>query len=259
MSVEQTSSRGSIVDTSCFVGAWPFRIMPLADPEALRARLHANGIGRALVSPLEALLQRTPRVSNLEWGARLADDGMYEFVPVANPAQGGADKVFADWPEARAVRILPGPHNHRPETVVDFATAAGEHDRTVIVQVRMIDARMAHPDLEHREPTVDQLRTLASSCPRTRIVVAGARMPEVMTLLTDGAPNLWFEISNVESQNAVRRMINAGGGDQLLCGTQAPVHVVEALGAKLAAADLTEDEHAAVSYRNAVAAGLVGS
>lgn len=247
----------TIVDTSCFVGSWPFRVMPLADPEALRARLRANGIGRALVSPLDAVLQRTPRDTNLEWGARLAGDDLFQFVPVANPAQGGAEQVFDDWPEAPAVRILPGPHNHRAEAAIDFVATAGERGRTVIVQVRVIDARMAHPDIEHREPAVDQLRTLASSCGDTSIVVAGARMPEITALLADGAPNLWFEISNVESPNAVRRMINSGGGERLLCGTQAPVHVVEALGAKLAAADLTDDEAAAIGHRNAAAAGLV--
>ena len=252
-----TDRDGVIVDASCFVGAWPFRNMPLADPEALRARLRANGVGRALVSPLDAVLQRTPRASNQEWGARLADDELFEFVPVANPAQSGAAQVFDDWPEVPAVRILPGPHGHQPEETIDFVGIAGERDRTVIVQVRVIDARMDHPDLEHREPTVEGLCTLASSCPGTRIVVAGARMPEIMGLQADGPTNLWCEISNVEAPNAVRRMIDAGGGARLLCGTQAPVHVVEALGAKLAAADLDEGETAALSFRNAAAAGLI--
>lgn len=247
----------SIVDTSCFVGAWPFRLMPLADHEALRGRLRANGIGTALVSPLDAVLQRTPRATNLEWGARLAGDDLFQFVPVANPSQAGAEEVFDDWPDARAVRILPGPHGFTPEDAAGLVAAAGERDRTVIVQWRVIDARMAHPDVAHREPTVDQLKVLASSCPRTRIVVAGARMAEITPLLAEQRDNLWFEISNVEAPNAVRRMINSGGGERLLCGTQAPVHVIEALGAKLAAADLTMEEAAAIAHRNAAAAGLL--
>src|SRR5699024_12728559 len=101
-----------------------------------------------------------------------------------------------------------------------LVAAAGERDRTVIVQWRVIDARMAHPDVAHREPTVDQLQVLASSCPRTRIVVAGARMAEITPLLAEQRDNLRLEISNVEAPNAVRRMINSGGEDRLLCGTQ---------------------------------------
>lgn len=248
-----------MIDTSCFVGTWPFRTLSLADPDALRDRLQANGITRALVSPLEAVLQRSPQVANRVWAEQLAGDEVFTFVPVVNPAQPGAADELDAHPDAPAVRLLPGPHRYGLDdtSVVDVVRAAGERGRTVIVQVRMIDVRMAHPDVVHREVSVDEVRGLTAACPNTRIVVAGARPPEVINVLEGRPERVWCELSHCEQPDVVRRLITAVGVEPLLCGTHAPVHVVEALPAKLAVADLTSDEATALARGNAVASGLV--
>lgn len=243
-----------LVDVSCFVGSWPFRELPLSDPERLRNRLQANGVSHALVSPLEAVLHRSPRIANARWADRLAGDDFFTLVPVADPRLPGATGIFDDFPAARAIRVLPGAEQDR---LGEFVAAAGEHDRTVIVQTRMIDARMDHPDLTHHEITGDTVRRLAADSPRTKIVVAGARMPEITALLEDRPANLWCEVSCAETASLFRRLIDGFGADPLLCGTHAPIHVVEALSAKLAGAELTETERDAISYRNAVDAGVI--
>lgn len=250
-----------MIDTSCFVGSWPFRALALADLTVLRARLQANGITHALVSPLESVLQRSAQVSNRLWAARLSGDEFFTFVPVLNPAQAGALDELDAWPQATAVRLLPGPHGYRLDdpATVELVRAAGDLGRTVIVQVRMIDQRMAHPDVVHREVTPDEVRDLAAACPGTRLVVAAARPAEIIAMLAEPrSGQVWCDLSHCEQPDVVRRLITAVGVDRLLCGTHAPVHVVEALGAKLVSADLTDAEAAALARENAAAAGLVG-
>ncbi|HIT75203.1 MAG TPA: amidohydrolase family protein [Candidatus Avipropionibacterium avicola] len=239
-----------IIDTAAFVGSWPFRPLPDSGPEALKARLQRAGIAHALVSPVETVLQRSPQTANRVWAARLADDPFFSFVPVADPAQAGAVQVL-DQAEAPAVRLLPGPHGYGLDQARDLATEAGRRDVAVILQWRMIDVRMAHPDVVHRELTAPEVRSLAEACPDTRFLVAGARQPEVAAVLADGPANLWCELSTVESPNVVRRLIEAYGIDRLLCGTHAPIHVPEALAAKLAAADLSEGEQEVLGHRTA--------
>jgi len=250
-----------MIDVSCFVGPWPFRTLSLAEPEVLRDRLVANGITRALVSPLGAVLQRSAQVANRELAARVAGDEVFAFVPVVNPAQGEALAELDAYPDSPAVRLLPGPHGYALDdpAVVEFVRAAGDRGRTVIVQVRMIDVRMAHPDVVHRELTADEVRGLAAACPKTSIVVAGARPAELAAIFAEPrSERLWCELSHCEQPDVVRNLINSVGVDRLLCGTHAPVHVVEALPAKLFSADLSAEHQEALARGNARAAGLLG-
>ncbi len=237
-------------DTSAFVGQWPFRNLRYGDPELLQQRLERVGITHAFVSPAETVLQRSPQAANRRWADQLADNPWFSFVPVVNPAQSAAAAVFDQTPSA-AIRLMPGPHGYGLDRARELIGEAGERDIAVILQWRMIDVRMAHPDVVHRELTAAEIRGVADAHPNTRFLVAGARPPEIDQVL-DGAPgNVWCDISHAEAPVVVRKLIASHGVVSLVCGTHAPIHVPEALVAKLAASDLTEDELAAIGEGNA--------
>lgn len=237
-------------DVSAFVGHWPFRDLKYGDPDLLQRRLEQVGITHALVSPAETVLQRSPQVANRVWAERLAGNPWFSFVPVANPAQASASAVFDQTPSV-AIRLMPGPHGYGLDQARDLIAEAGERDIAVILQWRMIDVRMAHPDVVHRELTAAEIRRVSDAHPDTRFLVAGARHIEIEQVLDPAPDNVWCDVSHAEAPAVLRRLITRHGVDHLVCGTHAPIHVPEALVPKLAASDLTTDELAAIGEGNA--------
>ncbi|MGD7706362.1 amidohydrolase family protein [Microlunatus sp. Y2014] len=244
-----------IIDVAAYVGTWPFRDLP-GDPETVAAVLTAAGVTTAYASPVEAALHAAPHVANRRLADQLAGHDLLRFVPVVNPILPDGLAQVESWADAAAIRLHPGPHGYELPAATEVVRRAGELSLPVLVHVRFWDQRMSHRNFVSPETGADPVVELAKACPQTSVIAVGARNPEIITLATAGCDNLRADVSMAESINVLRMLIEACGADRLMCGTQAPLLVPGALAAKLDGVDLTEQERVALTYDNAVAAGL---
>ncbi|MFX4273634.1 hypothetical protein ACQBAR_04125 [Propionibacteriaceae bacterium Y1685] len=245
-----------LVDVAAFVGEWPFRRVPGTTPASLRSLQEKVGVTHVLVSPIQAMFQPVGHAENRYWATELADNPFFTFVPVLNPSLPGAEQELTQW--QGPVRLLPGAHDYALDTMVDWVRAAGEQGSTVLVQVRMEDQRTAHHRFVLPEVSVDAIASVAEAAPDTRLVVVGARPPEIVAICHRTKPGqVWADFSQAEQLDLVRRLTDQVGAERLLVGSHAPIYVAEAIPAKLDVADLTDDELTAVRIGNARAAGLV--
>ena len=248
----------AVIDVNAYAGNWPFRPLSVSTPEELRALLSAEGIGKALVSPIEGIFYDEPQQANEKLCESLRD--FPDFMPVAvlNPKlsnwQRNLDACCEKY-RVRAVKLYPNYHHYdlTGDEASPLLKAAGEMGLPIIIQMRVQDARAqsllgAAPDVS----IVDAINA-ARAHPDTRFVIGSIRhgeahgkADEIMSL-----PNVWIEISNAEYTDGLRLLIRRYGTKQLLFGTHAPFFVVRSAILKLKEAELSEEEHAAITQDNA--------
>jgi len=88
------------------------------------------------------------------------------------------------------------------------------------------------------------------------MIVAGARVPELRTILGESPDSVLADLSLAEEPDVLRRAVAAHGAHRLLTGTHAPFLTPVAAARKLTAARLGPDDHAAVSHLNAERLGF---
>lgn len=255
-----TPNTAELVDVSCFVGPWPFRGGLATDPAQVKRALRRVGVTHALVSPA-SILHRTPDAANQMWSQAVAGDPFFAFVPVVDPTCASPiTRVRAAFPDARAVRIMPGPHGYPLDAATGLAALAAQNGLSVIVQWRMLDVRMAHPQAVFDDPDVAAVHAFVSAAPDTRFVLAGALREELVDLLARGLPpNVWYDVSFAEGLGLLHAIGDGPDASRVLCGSHAPIHAPAALAAKFTAEPLDPDTMDRYGSRNAEEAGLVAS
>lgn len=251
-------SGSALIDTSVFCGAWPFRWLRQRSAAELKAHLHPHGVEQAWVASAEAILYPDPMQGNEP--LLMAVQGDPFFVPVAV-----LDPTLATWRRdaeaclklgARAFKLVPNYHSYsladpRADGVASLARQAGA---VVCVQMRMMDERAHHPLMKVPGVPAADVAGLAGRHPEVRFLACAAYQAELKALR---APNLWVEISFIESGRALPAAAAALGWEQLVFGSHSPFFYFAAIAAKLDVdpADLppaaTKDPVAAVRARNA--------
>ncbi len=227
------------VDTSCFLGPWPFRTVPMTEAASLEAGLRAAGVTHAWVSPLAAMTQPSPGPTNQALLDDVGDNPFFSLVPVLNPLRRGLAELD-QWVAAgaRAVRLLPGPHGYDLVVADDLIAAATARGILIMVQVRMRDRRVCHPSFIPPEPLVDEILDVVRAHPTARIIVAGANAGEIRQLLASDV-RLRCETSFAETQDTLRHLVVDVGAERLLSGTHAPILVPEAMAGRLGDVELS--------------------
>lgn len=245
-----------MIDTSVFCGAWPFRRLPHRSPDELKAHLRGHGIRQACVASAEAILYPDPMQGNEPLLLAVQEDPF--FVPVAV-----LDPTLATWHRAaeaclgrgaRAFKLVPNYHSYSlaDPRVDEVAAAARQADAIVCVQMRMMDERAHHPLMKVPGVPAADVAALAGRHPEIRFLACGAYQAELKALR---APNLWAEISFVESGQALPAAAAALGWERLVFGSHSPFFYFAAVAAKLDVdpADLPPAQAAAVREKNAAA------
>ena len=253
-----------MIDVNAWLGRWPFRRLPLDEPDALARRLRALGIERAWVGQLDALLHEDVSAVN----ARLAEscdrrgDGL--FVPF-----GAVNPTLPDWPEdlrrcheahrMPGIRLHPDFHGYAlgdPIAAEVMAAAAG---RGLVVQValRMEDPRTSHPRLDLPDVDPAPLADLSARLPDLRLVAlnaGGSLGPPASRLF--GMGDVSVDIATLEGVGGIDRLIAAIGADRILFGTHAPLFLPESAALKLRESSPGPDAREAIERGNAMA--LIG-
>ncbi len=247
-----------MIDVNAYTGNWPFRPLPGSTPEELHALLNAEGIGKALVSPIEGIFYDDPQLANDKLCESLRDFPNFMPVAVLNPKLSNWQRnldVCCEKYSVRAVKLYPNYHHYdlAGDDAIPLLEAAAERDVPIIVQLRVQDVRAQTP--LGRAPDVDVVKAInaARSHPNTRFVIGSIRYGEAQGKADEimELTNLWIDISHVEYTDGLRLLIQRYGTRQLLFGTHAPFFVARSAILKLREAELSQEEHAAITRNNA--------
>jgi len=262
-----------IVDTSVFCGCWPFRPTALRSAADLKTRLEAGGVRQAWVAPVEAVLAPDPMQANEPLFAEVAEiadiggDDFFVAVAAVNPTlatwRSDTETCLAN-PSCRALKLFPSYHAYElsaahVDELADLAGSSGAAGVPVCVQMLMMDQRSQHHAAIVEPPSPGAVAELALRHPGTRFLACGVLTAQLEELAA--APNVWAEISHVESDQALRKAVDVlgpGGGDRIVFGSHSPYHYLEAMAAKLDAAPEDVDPATVEKVRGLNAAELLG-
>lgn len=246
-------------DASLFVGHWAFSTMPTISAASLIPQLRAAGITGGAFSPVEAVLAPEPMAANRRLFDALQAARSQGFavtaVPIIDPSLPGWEDHLAacremGGPILGAIKIVPNYHDYALDSspVDALARQCAARGIGLCVQVRMEDERSHHPLMRVPAVAPAAVAAVAARHPSLPILVCGAYLSELDSYRA--CPRVSVELSFVESGFLLRDARERLGGDRLLLGTHAPLHMIAASVAKLTSDDLDADTYARISTSN---------
>jgi hypothetical protein len=248
------------IDVNAFLGAYPWRRVPGASPEAVIAAMDRVGTAEAWVSHLPSVFWRAPADGNA-WLYDVAErETRLRPVPAVHPGLPGWVDVVAEAADrhAPALRCDPTFYGLDPAggEMRQLAAACAAVRLPVVIAVRLEDGRQRHPrDLAPDLPAA-AVRALVRSDPAVRFVVTHAERPfieEVHFGSTESeARRIWWDVSGVwgPPEDHLETLLGTIGAARFVFGTGMPLRLPELAAARLDLLDLTPEDRAAVSYRN---------
>ncbi len=225
------------LDANTWIGRWPFSFAVAHMPRSLASHLKRHGIGRALVSPLDAVFAPAPQPANLALLAATKGQRSLLPVPVINPALANwrADlaAVAAD-PRVRAVRLLPSYHDYKLDApVVDELIAELKRRRLgLIIQMQLIDHRHEYHALTIKPVPADDLARLLKRHPKLPVLASGLLRPDLLQL-SPLHPNLLADLSFAEWHDTMEHLLAKVPARQLAFASHTPLLITAAARAKL--------------------------
>jgi predicted TIM-barrel fold metal-dependent hydrolase len=248
------------IDFSCTIGPWAFRRLEVTTVEGTRKALRREGIDRAVVSSLPAVLYKNPHAGNEALAEELGDASPF-LIPFAvlNPS-------FPGWREdlmrcvdhlgMRGLRLYPNYQRYslRSRETKELVRAAAWLGWVTCVSVRLEDERFHHWAMKVPPTPVAQIAQLALDVPEATIVLTGGSHPDLQAFFraVGDAPNAYAELGWVKSPlEAVKSCVDEFGAERLLMGTSFPFDVPWCGTEKVRRADLPEGAKAAIMGGNA--------
>jgi hypothetical protein len=233
------------IDVSALVGAYPFRDIPHPDPEVLVRVLDREEIAGAWVGYLPGAFHRDPQPGNL---------ALYRGLAAHRDRLHPAPAIRPDWPGwpgelarglgegAKAVRAWPvhwglGPGH---PALLELGHACREHEVSLILTVRLEDARQRHAIDVAGELPAAAVRELARAGTGARVVVVGAGrsfIEEVHWGLTPGeCARVWYDTSWIwgPPEDDFAHLLRTVGPDRFVYGTGWPLRLAQVTRANLA-------------------------
>jgi predicted TIM-barrel fold metal-dependent hydrolase len=249
-----------VIDTNVSLGRWPFRRLPLDDPQSLARRLRSLGIERAWVGHLDALLHRDIAAVNARLAETCERSGDCLFLPF-----GAINLTLPDWSDdlrrchethrMPGIRLHPDMHGYdlADPVVAELLEAAAARSLVVQIAVQMEDPRTKHPQLELIPVNLGPVIALAAKMPRLRLMLLNAgRVLGLTPKRVLGSGSISIDIASMEGVGAVQQLIGNLGSDRIHFGTHAPLFVPESAVLKLRESALDPDALQAITQGNAL-------
>jgi predicted TIM-barrel fold metal-dependent hydrolase len=253
----RAESKPELIDTNVWLGRWPIRNLPLADPAALSAKLTKNGVTRAWASSLDGLLHKDIAGVN----ARLADAcrafPIFEPFGVINPTlpRWEADVAACAALKMRGIRLVPAYHGTKLDDPRFIAALRLATAQKLAVQIALVmeDERTQNPLM--RVPPID-----VSPLPKTLAAVPGARVMLLNWLrsmagkpvqLALAGTNVVFDLAMLEGIAGIEATLEDMPLERLCFGSYAPVFYHEAATLKLQESELSAAQLTAITHANA--------
>ena len=232
-SAEDEAPSFQIIDTNISLFAWPFRRLPLDDPEILVGKLRSLGIVQAWAGSFEGILHRD--ITGVNQRLTEACRSRSELIPI-----GSINPALPDWEndlrrcieehDMPGIRLHPNYHGYtlddpRFARLLELATAAGQF---LQIAAAMEDARTQHSLLQ--VPDVD-----FTPLPNLMTAVAGARVqilnfnsrPPLLQQLAD-VPGVFFDTARVDGTDGVPKLVQSVPSGRVFFGSHSPFLMPEA-------------------------------
>ncbi len=250
-----------IIDTTCYVGAYPWRKLPGTDPASLLAAMDRAGITRSWLTHLPGFWWRDPTEGN-GWLYHLAaSEPRFRAVPFVHPD-------FADWRDvlseavdrgAAAVRCDPPWMGITAEAppYLDLAAAAAERGLPMMLAVRLEDMRQRHPLDTAGDLPPSAVRALIRRVPGLKLLVTHADRPFIEEVhfgsTAEEASRLWWDISWIwgPPEEHLATLLDTLGPARLVFGSGMPLRLPETPVARLDLLDLPADDRERIEHGNA--------
>jgi len=242
-------------DINAKLGPWPYR--PVKGLDALLKGMDRYGIDRAVVSSLSAVHFLNPQDGNdalAEQVARHRD----RLVPLAvirpNFALFEEDLVRClDEYEMNGIILYP---NYHEFSLLDPAlgplmSEAQSHRVPVSVQAGLEDVRRQFRAYKTPDVDPDEIGEFARAYPGATVIALGLKFGQPELMGEPLPPNLFFDISNYESMEAIETSVHRFGADKMLFGTNFPLFNQLANVDKLRTAAISEEARARIARGNA--------
>ncbi len=241
------------IDTHAHLGPWHEEIWTYT-PEQFVALQQRAGIERTVVTSTAALFGEL--FYGNEWTIQQAEQQPHLLVwLVLNPLR-----------ERDSRELLRRYHDHPKVVGVKLHPVLHKYPADIKATFRLLEAvePLRLPVLSHGEnesyAAPARLRRLAEAFPTLSIITAhfGAGTPgqthEAIDAIQDcKSGNLYTDMGTARAirTGIIAQLVRALGADKILFGTDSPLYEPLAFPALLAAADITEAEHALIAYQNA--------
>lgn len=250
-----------IIDLNAALGPYPFRRLTRTSAQEVVALMDRNGIDRAVVSSLPALLYRDVQRANEELRVAIAAHAA-RFVPVAtiNPTYAGwerdLDEVVRGW-KWPAVALLPGHHDYRLSDAPGRAALAriAQLGVPVVLTQRHEDRRQRHAWDRADDLQLAEVLVAAKSFPTLRMMLVNWAAIDGARLNAAGLRGrclVDFARLQVLFRKEVPRLIETLGAEAVAFGSHLPFDYVAPALVKLdSVARFHPQHHEAIAWRNA--------
>lgn len=244
-----------LIDTHVHLGRWPFTFAPDYTAKQLAAHLRAHGIGRALVSPLDAVLAPDPLPANRALFAAVRRLPALLPIPTVNPALAHWREQldFAATGPLRTIKLYPNYHNYRLDShrFDAFFAEVQKRKLKLIISVRLEDDRHRYFALRMKDVPVKQIAAFLKQHPKLRPLLVGPGLPNVRELAKLKCGNFSADTSFIEWLDSLSILVREFPVRRILFGSHAPFFITGASLAKLKTAKLPASTRAAISSGNA--------
>ena len=257
-----------IIDTHINLFGWPFRALKYGNTKALMTKLRRHRVTEAWAGSYEALLAKDMNGVNARLAAECREQGPGFLIPF-----GSVNLAWPDWPEdvrrCHEVHQMPGLRIYPGYQPFDLDHPGIElllkmtSERGLILQVvfGMEDPRVHHPILNVGPVTFAPLLKALDQASEAKVQLLhfpgsnrGGMLSQSMA-----RPNTFMDISRLEGNGAVGRLIGAGPGvelaqvlvDRVVFGSHAPYFPVETALLKLMESPLSAPQLHAIMQGNA--------
>jgi hypothetical protein len=244
---DQPETPRRVVDTNISLFQWPFRRLPLDDPETLIAKLRALGISEAWAGSFEGLLHRDIAAVN----QRLAETCRRhaELVPIGSvnlDLPGWQDDLGSciEQHNMPGIRLHPNYHGYtladpRFQQLLERATSAG---RFIQIAAAMEDTRTQHPMLRADDVDFAPLTSLIRDNDGAQVQILNLRPRGPVLENLAKTPGLFFDTSRVEGTDGIAKLMRSVPNGRVMLGTHAPFLIPEAALIRTYESNLHEEE-----------------
>lgn len=258
-----------LIDINAYIGNFPFRTLRDNTPEKLIARLDRCGIQMAAVSSIDALFHRHPYSANEKLITDLAPH-KDRLIPIGtlNPLSPHWKDDLQDCLDAGAkgIQIFPpyqGFATNGPEAK-SVAKTCAKNNTPLFIPNRLEDTRQHHWMDPGKESNLTHIADLIAAVPEATVIIPNARAITTSALwkCQDIRDHNWYidlslvEIfyklhTNASSMRDLADLIDEGGANHILFGTNLPLSYAGPALVKQAQLPVDAETLKDISYRTA--------
>ena len=244
-----------LIDVNCSLGFWPFQMFAQDSPAKLARHLAAEGVSKALVSPVESVLFPDPHLVSTRMLGKLSRFPDLIPVPVIDPSLGNWRECLDAYVEAghgHMVKIVPNYHRYGLDApcVDELMSALSRPRRVLAIQMRVEDERQHYPLMKVPGVSVDSIVDLANRHPRARILCLCPYLAEAVRLVNE-TENVHVDLSFIEYLNTLQHVLTKVPAKRLLFGSHTPFLYTRANVMKLQCAEVPRGDIRLISNGNA--------